>query len=206
MPNDSGRSDRTAAPLPQGVVALSLVAMLSTASPQTPTAFEEADPIHDPAIDPPMATASARLPSDLQYLEVTGPQTLSEVAAGRITSLVGSTSDPKESLREYIRSLLVESDDSVDVTRPSPHAIGDALRFVDLLPLDSPPPHVSVADDGEINFFRRTSGVYVDVGFFGDGQIHYYARVDRLGIDVDGSQLFSGRSLPRDLVIPFTIA
>ena len=57
MPNDSGRSDRTAAPFPQGVVALSLVAMLSTASPQTPTVFEEADPIHVPAIDPPMATA-----------------------------------------------------------------------------------------------------------------------------------------------------
>ena len=44
----------------------------------------------------------------------------------------------------------------------------------------------------------------MDVGFFGDGQIHYYARVEDLRIDVDGSQPFSGRSLPRDLVIPIT--
>ena len=46
----------------------------------------------------------------------------------------------------------------------------------------------------------------MDVGFFGDGQIHYYARVEDQGIDVDGSEFFTGRSLPRDLVIPITTA
>ena len=178
--------------------------MLSTASPQSPTAFEEADRIQVPAIDPAMATASDRLPSDLDYTEVTGPQTLSAATAGSITPLSGNTAEPKESLREQIRSLQLEAADSLAGTPPSSDAIDDALRFVDLLPVDSPTPHVSVADDGEINFFWRSSGVYVDVGFFGDGQIHYYARVEDPSIDVDGSQPFSGRSLPRDLVIPIT--
>lgn len=88
--------------------------------------------------------------------------------------------------------------------RPSLDAIDEALRFVELLPADAPAPHVSVADDGEVNFFRRGPGLFIDVGFFGDGRIHYYARVDALEIDVDGSAPFSGRSLPRDLVIPIT--
>ena len=123
-------------------------------------------------------------------------------AAGRITPLLGIGADPNESLRERIRALLVKSHDFGAATPPSQGAIDDALRFVDLLPGDSPTPHVSVADDGEINFFRRTHGLYVDVGFFGDGQIHYYARVEELGIDVDGSEPFTGRSLPRDLVLP----
>ena len=202
MPNDSGSSDRTAAQLPQGAVLATLVFMLSTASPQSATALEEADRIQVPAVDPATATASHRLPSELPYTEVTGPQTLSAATAGRLTPLIGSTADPKESLREQVRSFLLEEHDSLGATPPSPDAIIEALRFVDLLPVDSPTPHVSVADDGEINFFRRSHGVYVDVGFFGDGQIHYYARVEDPKIDVDGSEPFSGRSLPRDLVIP----
>ena len=206
MPNDTASSDRTAAPLPQGAVVVSLVVMLSTASPQSVTAFEEVDRIQIPSIDPTTLTASARLPSELDYTEVTGPQTLSVATAGFLTPLLGSIADPWESLREQVRSFMVEVDDRLGVTPPCPDAINAALRFVDLLPVDSPTPHVSVADDGEINFFRRSHGVYVDVGFFGDGQIHYYARVEDLGIDVDGSELFSGRSLPRDLVIPITTA
>ena len=155
-------------------------------------------------VKPAFSTASDRLPSELDYTEVTGPQKLSAATAGSITPLIGSTAEPKESLRDQIRSLQLEAADSLAGTPPSPEAIDDALRFVDLLPVDSPTPHVSVADDGEINFFRRSRGVYMDVGFFGDGQIHYYARVEDLRIDVDGSQPFSGRSLPRDLVIPIT--
>ena len=99
---------------------------------------------------------------------------------------------------------MMETDGDPNGPRPSPDAIDDALRFVELIPADAPAPHVSVADDGEVNFFRRGPGLFIDVGFFGDGQIHYYARVDALEIDVDGSAPFSGRSLPRDLVIPIT--
>lgn len=110
--------------------------------------------------------------------------------------------DRKELLGEQVRSFLSDPSAAPDRVRPSRAAVNEALRFADLLPADSPALHVSVADDGEVNFFRRGPGLFIDVGFFGDGRIHYYARVEASGIDVDGSEPFSGRSLPRDLVIP----
>lgn len=200
MPNDSVSRATTGAPLPTGAVLATSLFVFSTASVPSLTAFDEVDRIHAPAIDPPMATASDRLRSDLD-----SPQFIGPAATGRVTPLLGTLVDPKASLRERI-ALLVESDDCGATTPPSPDAVDDALRFLDLLPADSPLPHVSVADDGEINFFRRAHGLYVDVGFFGDGHIHYYARVEQQGIDVDGSEPFTGRSLPRDLVIPLTVA
>ena len=112
--------------------------------------------------------------------------------------------DRKALLGERVRSILMEPATEPDRVRPSRAAVNEALRFVDLLPADSSVLHVSVADDGEVNFSRRGPGLFIDVGFFGDGQIHFYARVEALGIDVDGSEPFSGRSLPRDLVIPIT--
>ena len=200
MSNDSVSRATTGAPLPTGAVLATSLFVFSTASVPSLTAFDEVDRIHAPAIDPEMATASDRLQSDLDSPEFLGP-----AAAGRITPLLGTLVDPKASLRERI-ALLAESHDRGATTPPSPDAVDDALRFLDLLPADSPLPHVSVADDGEINFFRRAHGLYLDVGFFGDGQIHYYARVEQQGIDVDGSEPFTGRSLPRDLVIPLTVA
>lgn len=112
--------------------------------------------------------------------------------------------DEKERIREQIRSIMMATDDLAEDGRPSPAAISDALRFVDLLPDDGPLPDVAVADDGEVNFFRRREGLFVDIGFYGDGQIHYYVRVESARIDVDGSEPFSGKSLPRALVIPIT--
>ena len=91
-----------------------------------------------------------------------------------------------------------------DRKAPSHSAISDALRFIDLLPNQSPNISVSVADDGEINFFKREQGVFIDIGFFGDGKIHYYVSVEALGIDRDDSRPFSGNSLPRELVTSIT--
>ena len=196
-------SERTAVPAHRGVMAASLVSMLSTASLQSATVFDRTNLGEGVAVDPAAApTASDRLPSALRYIEITGSRTLRAAVAGRITPLTARSVDRKDALRERIRSIMMETDG--DPNGPSPDAIDDALRFVELLPADAPAPHVSVADDGEVNFFRRGPGLFIDVGFFGDGQIHYYARVDALEIDVDGSAPFSGRSLPRDLVISIT--
>ncbi len=176
--------------------------ILSTASPQPAIALHKMVPVRALAIIlTAMATASYRLPSALEYSELTAAQTLPVALATRIT---GTSVDYKERLRERIRSIMIEAENVGDGVPPSPDAINDALRFVDLLPADSQVPHVSVADDGEINFFRRGDGIFVDIGFFGDRRIHYYACVERLGIDLDGSQPFSGCSLPRDLVVPIT--
>ncbi len=65
-------------------------------------------------------------------------------------------------------------------------------------------PHVSIAEDGEVNFCRRRPGLFIDIGFYGDGQIHYYVRVEAAGIDVHGSEPFDGRSMPRRLMVPIT--
>lgn len=205
MPRDLAANERTAVPLPHGVLAASLVSVLSTASLLSATVLDDAELARALAIDPPTtATTLDGLPSALGYPEMTGSPPVRAAASGPITPLTGTGPDLKEPIRERIRSIMMAADDRGEGTPPSPAAINDALRFVDLLPAESPFPHVSVADDGEINFFRRRQGLFVDIGFFGDGQIHYYARVEAQGIDVDGSEPFSGRSLPRDLVIPVT--
>lgn len=152
-----------------------------------------------------MVGTSCRLPSAFPYPETATVQEIAAAFSGRTTPLPGTIADRREHLRERIRAIMVEADNCQDRVAPSPEAINDALRFVDLLPADSRMPHVSVADDGEINFFKRGQGLFVDVGFFGDGYIHYYACVENIGIDVDESQPFNGRSLPRDLVIPMTM-
>ena len=206
MPRDYKASERTAVPVPQGVLlTTSLVVFLSTstASIQSATVFDKTSPVKVPTMPTVAPTAADRPVSALQYSVATGDQKLS-AAAGSVSPLTGMSVDRKELLGERIRSILMEPVTAPDRVRPSRDAVTEALRFVDLLPVDSPALHVSVADDGEVNFFRRAPGLFIDVGLFGDGQIHFYARVDALGIDVDGSEPFSGRSLPRDLVIPIT--
>ena len=180
---------------------LSFAILLSTASAQSPTVFEDRSPNVDHVTDriTTVDHVTDRTHSESDWAEATGTQMLSKAATEATDLSAAPPPDPTEPLRRQL--LLIDSGDL-----PSVDAINDALRFVDLLPVDAPPPHVSVADDGEINFFRSGPGLYVDIGFFGDGQIHFYAQVEELGVDVDGSQPFTGRSLPRDLIIPLTAA
>ena len=202
MPTDYGYRDRTTAPLP-GRAVLGFAILLSTASAQSPAVFEGRSPTVDHVTDrlTTVDHVTDRLHSESDWEEATGTQMLPTAVAGATILSAASLPDPKEPLRQQLLLLLADSGGL-----PSVGAIDDALRFVDLLPVDTPPPHVSVADDGEINFFRSGPGLYVDIGFFGDGRIHFYAQVQELGVDVDGSQPFTGRSLPRDLVIPLTAA
>lgn len=82
---------------------------------------------------------------------------------------------------------------------PSVAAVDDAVRFVNLLPPRIPLPKVGRADDGEIAFVWRSDSVFIDVGVRGDGEIVYFARVERAHIDCDGTASITGSSLPRDL-------
>ena len=79
---------------------------------------------------------------------------------------------------------------------PSVVAIRNSLRFVDLLPLDVKLPEVSVAGDGEVNFYWDFEGVFIDVGLFTDDKIYYYVNVDTIGADEDGAESFNDQSLP----------
>ena len=78
-------------------------------------------------------------------------------------------------------------------------AVNDALRFIDLVPATATLPQVALADDGEINLFWRGDGLLIDIGFIGDGLMHYYVSDEAQGVDVDASIQFSGRSLPQDI-------
>ena len=78
-------------------------------------------------------------------------------------------------------------------------AVNDALRFIDLVPATATLPQVALADDGEVNFFWRGDGLLIDIGFVGDGSMHYYVFDEAQGVDLDASIPFSRRSLPRDI-------
>ena len=104
--------------------------------------------------------------------------------------------DPKSNLRKQVLSYRAERPRDSSVAR----AVNDALKFIDLIPAMAISPHVALADDGEVNFFWRRDGLFIDVGFVGDGMIHYYVSADALGVDSDDSIQFVGRSLPRDIM------
>lgn len=78
--------------------------------------------------------------------------------------------------------------------------MNEGLRFLDSLPAGAPLPSVGRADDGEVNFFWAGEDIYVDVGFYGDGNIGYYAEVAAAGIDHGGNEDFADGALPRPLV------
>lgn len=116
--------------------------------------------------------------------------------------------DPKAPLRQRILSYLAlpaEPDDKDmagnPILTPSEAAVNEALRFLDLLSPRVPLPVVGRADDGEINFFWRRDGVFIDVGFYGDGHIHYLAQVLSLALDESESMTFPTPSLPRSLSV-----
>lgn len=78
-------------------------------------------------------------------------------------------------------------------------AVNDALKFIDLVPATAVLPCVALADDGEVNFFWRRDELLIDIGFVGDGMMHYYVSDDARGVNSDASIPFSGRFLPRDI-------
>jgi hypothetical protein len=83
---------------------------------------------------------------------------------------------------------------------PSREAVGDALAFLELLPLKANLPKSTVSGDGEVGFYWKAPNGYIDVGFLGDGQIRYYGRLDIRGHAARGPRPYSGLALPRDLL------
>ena len=60
---------------------------------------------------------------------------------------------------------------------PGGRAFEDARTFIHALPVSSIPlPHLSFADDGEINFLWDQDGIHIDLGFYGTGTYSYFAR------------------------------
>ena len=82
---------------------------------------------------------------------------------------------------------------------PDDAAFHDARMFLDHLPFPlAALPHVSLADDGEVNFAWDSEGVHIDLGFYGTGTYSYYARGSD-GQEHFGDEVPAASSLPTDL-------
>lgn len=78
---------------------------------------------------------------------------------------------------------------------PDDVAFRDAGAFVNRLPFPlAALPHISLADDGEVNF-AWDDGLHIDLGFYGTGTFSYYAR------SADGREHF-GDDVPADSALP----
>jgi hypothetical protein len=87
-----------------------------------------------------------------------------------------------------------------ETAAPSHAALEDAAHFVQshdfaALPL----PSIGAADDGEINFWWESGGLYLDLGFCGDGSYSFYARLP------DGTELLADH-VPVSTPLPVGVA
>ena len=82
---------------------------------------------------------------------------------------------------------------------PNNEAFGDAGNFTERLPVPlKSRPHISLADDGEVNFAWSHEGTRIDLGFYGTGRFSYYAR-DKNGEEWFGDEIPVLSPLPREL-------
>lgn len=186
--------ERTTAPFPGPRPLLPLDALSTLPSGLTSTLdFEVGEPPSgiDASLD--ATTAGLFLPSDTPLPGYSRDRDLG---------------DWKSALRSKILSYFTLPEGPVgkdfagnDILNPSRDTVRESLRFLDLLPRWTPLPTVGRADDGEINFFWRRTGVFIDVGFYGDGHLYYLARIDSLDLDRDGMEPIGAPVLPRDLVV-----
>ena len=104
-------------------------------------------------------------------------------------SPVPTTTQPLEKAKLVRRLItlysLPEHERWPDSDWPTVEAFNDALKFIALLPTDiTKNPHISFANDGEVNFGWKSDGLHIDLGFYGTGTYSYYARGS------DGSECF----------------
>ena len=67
-------------------------------------------------------------------------------------------------------------------TVPNDKAFQDALRFVGAMPANlRAMPVITIVCDGEVNFSIQDRGLYLDLGFYGDGEGGSYYGRHRIG-------------------------
>ena len=83
---------------------------------------------------------------------------------------------------------------------PTTAAFTDAKVFARQLPRPlSQMPHISLADDGEINVAWNGESIYIDLGFYGTGTYSYFAR-DRRGEKHHGDDIPAKGPIPDNLM------
>ena len=84
-------------------------------------------------------------------------------------------------------------------TWPEETAFSDAGKFTERLPVPlKAQPHISLADDGEVNFAWSYNGIRIDLGFYGTNTFSYYAR-DESGKEWFGDDKPVSSPLPVEL-------
>jgi len=82
---------------------------------------------------------------------------------------------------------------------PSDQTIEDSIKFIKLLPTNVLLPYAGLSGDGEISLFWDKNKIFIDIGFRGNGQYSYYARLAN-GKEYFGSNLQLSSDLPSDLI------
>lgn len=94
---------------------------------------------------------------------------------------------------------LPETERWLGVDWPVEQAFGDAGTFAERLPVPLKAlPHISLADDGEVNFAWSFERTYIDLGFYGTRTFSYYAR-DQQGNEWFGDEISVTSPLPTEL-------
>lgn len=112
--------------------------------------------------------------------------------------------EPEQGIRSLLRRLAdlystPENERWPNADWPTFTAFDDAWQFTNRLPSNLKGlPHISLADDGEVNFSWSGGAIHIDLGFYGTGTFSYYGR------DSDGKEFFGDdipvtSSLPEDL-------
>lgn len=84
----------------------------------------------------------------------------------------------EDKLHARLLSYLALTDDwdGYGAAPPSIDAVLDAVAFLVMRPRDILLPFPQIASDGEVGLYWRTGKVHAEVGFYGDGDLSYYAR------------------------------
>lgn len=132
-------------------------------------AGNDAHRFEDTALHAPRAPVAYAQPEEIKRL-----QTIAAYEAGWDgPKSVGPTIETSRQALAFVREL---------------HALGDLAR-----------PYISLASDGEINFYWKTPHIELDLGFTGTRQYSYYGRTtDGIEFAEDGASI--GDPLPPELI------
>ena len=88
---------------------------------------------------------------------------------------------------------------------PSLNAVLDAIAFLGKRPPDVPLPFPQIASDGEVGLYWRTVDIHVEIGFYGDEELSYYARYTQVSGKSEecgrGGYSFTAKNWPQDLML-----
>ena len=87
--------------------------------------------------------------------------------------------------------------DGKDAEPLSNSTINEALKFIELLDLDTPMPHIAPASDGELAFSWKDMASYLEISFYGEGVLYWFFKSEEKSVTDDEN--FSGKAFSREV-------